>query len=386
MSELPLPIRTLLDAPDQMAVERVLCGWRARCAARRRNVAVAAGALVAAAAAVVVLAVRRTEDGGPLLLADRRLPQVVASGAVAHMLDRSSVAVHGGRVVVVANGARVFSTRVEGGRARFSVTPGGPRRWRVTCDGVVVEVTGTVFEVEREPTAVRVAVERGSVKVSSYRLPAPRSLGAGQWLRVSLVDSNTTPVLPVVPALSVSRDVPTAGPAVAPIAPWGQRTARSIVSAGTSWREHARRGDYDNAWRALGEGGVARVERTSTAAELLELADVARLSGHPLEAVSPLERVLRDHPRDAAAPLAAFALGRLELDALGRPDRAVAALERALALGVPRSLEDDVWARLVEALARAGRRDAMRGAAEEYLRRFPEGRRAAAVRRRLEAP
>jgi transmembrane sensor len=131
---------------------------------------------------------------------------------------------------------------------------------------------------------------------------------------------------------------------------------------------------------------VTRVERSSSAADLLELADVARLSGHPAEAVSPLERVLREHAGDPAAPLAAFALGRLQLDALGRPDRAAEALERALALGVARSLEDDVRARLVEALARSGRRDAMRAAATEYLRRFPDGRRAAAVRRRLEAP
>lgn len=373
-----MPIREVLAGPDEAAVERVVRGWRSRRDARRRQAAVALSAVAVAAAAVFVL--RRPAPEGPLLRDDHTLPRAVEAGVVAHLLDRSTVAVRGGRLVVTGNSARSFATRLDGGRARFSVTPGGPRRWTVDCDGVIVEVTGTVFEVEREPAAVRVAVERGAVKVSSRRLAAPRPLTAGQWVRVPLVDA-----------------VPAAAPSAAPVAPASAprvtpppppttpRVARALPTP-TAWRDLARRGDYDHAWQELGADGVARVERSSTAAELLELADVARLSGHPAEAVSPLERVLREHPHDDAAPLAAFALGRLQLDALGRPDRAAEALERALALGVPRTLEDDVRARLVEALARAGRHDAMRAAAEEYLRRFPEGRRAAAVRRRLEAP
>jgi len=378
MSELPVPIRDALEGPDEVAVERVVRGWRSRRDARRRQAAVALSAVAVAAAAVFVL--RRPAPEGPLLRDDHTLPRAVEAGVVARLLDRSTVAVRGGRLVVTVNSARSFATRLDGGRARFSVTPGGPRRWTVDCDGVVVEVTGTVFEVEREPAAVRVDVERGAVKVSSRRLAAPRALSAGQWVRVPLVDA-----------------VPAAAPSAAPVAPASvprvasppppatPRAARAL-STPTAWRDLARQGDYDHAWQELGADGVARVERSSTAAELLELADVARLSGHPAEAVSPLERVLREHPHDDAAPLAAFALGRLQLDALGRPDRAAEALERALALGVPRTLEDDVRARLVEALARAGRHDAMRAAAEEYLRRFPEGRRAAAVRRRLESP
>ena len=376
MSELPVPIREALAAPDALAVERVVRGWRARRDARRLRATAAAGAVVAAAAGVV-LWVRAPAPEGPLLRDDRTLPRAVEDGVAARLIDRSTVSVRGGRVVVTGNTARSFAARVDGGRARFAVTPGGPRRWTVTCAGVVVEVTGTVFEVEREPGAVRVAVERGSVRVSSGRLPASRALTAGQWVRVSLVDAAPAPM--PVPA------PPAAAPALS-LSPPARAARVAPPPAATAWRDLARRGDYDTAWRELGADGVARVERTSSAADLLELADVARLSGHPAEAVSPLERVLREHPRDAAAPLAAFALGRLQLDALGRPDRAADALERALALGVPRTLEDDVRARLVEALARAGRRDAMRAAAEEYLRRFPDGRRAAAVRRRLEAP
>ena len=107
---------------------------------------------------------------------------------------------------------------------------------------------------------------------------------------------------------------------------------------------------------------------------MLALADVARLSGHPREAVAPLERILTDFAHDPQAPLAAFALGRLELDALDRPRAAAAALESALALGVPRSLREDVRARLVEAHERAGDGEGARAAARAYVRELPSGR------------
>jgi transmembrane sensor len=119
---------------------------------------------------------------------------------------------------------------------------------------------------------------------------------------------------------------------------------------------------------------VRRETQRLSVADLLALADVARLSGHPREAVAPLERILSRFASDPQAPLAAFALGRLELDALDQPRKAAAALERALALGVPRSLKEDVRARLVEAYGRAGDRTAARAAARAYLREFPDGR------------
>jgi transmembrane sensor len=117
--------------------------------------------------------------------------------------------------------------------------------------------------------------------------------------------------------------------------------------------------------------------------DLLVLADVARLSGHPADAVAPLERILNDFSADPQAPLAAFAVGRLELDALGRPVRAAAALNRALALGLPQSLREDVRARLVEAYLRMGNRAAARAAADAYEREFPAGRYTPSIESRI---
>jgi hypothetical protein len=49
-------------------------------------------------------------------------------------------------------------------------------------------------------------------------------------------------------------------------------------------------------------------------------------------------------------------------------------LNKALALGAPQSLREDVRARLVEAHVRAGDQAAARSAADAYQREFPDGR------------
>ena len=110
---------------------------------------------------------------------------------------------------------------------------------------------------------------------------------------------------------------------------------------------------------------------------------MARLSGHPAEAVAPLQRIVDSFAADRQAPLAAFALGRLQLDDLNQPRAAAASFSRALELGVPVSLREDVRARLVEAYARAENWPAARAAAAAYVREFPHGRDLPLVQSRL---
>ena len=55
-------------------------------------------------------------------------------------------------------------------------------------------------------------------------------------------------------------------------------------------------------------------------------------------------------------------------------------------MGIARGLREDVRARLVEALVRAGDRDAARAAADAYLREFPEGRYRQTIAAQLERP
>jgi hypothetical protein len=95
--------------------------------------------------------------------------------------------------------------------------------------------------------------------------------------------------------------------------------------------------------------------------------------------VVPLDRILTDFASDAQAPLAAFALGRLELDSLGHAQAAASAFRKALDLGIPRSLREDVRARLVEAYSRSGDVRAAERAADAYRDEFPGGRHSRAI-------
>jgi len=218
-----------------------------------------------------------------------------------------------------------------------------------------------------------VSVQRGAIVVRGERIAdRARRLAAGESLDI-VADDIAAP-----PPTAASLDETTATGAAASLAQHEQLGGSS--SAGrTSWRELAHRGRPVEAFAALGTHGIQREARRLGVADLLALADVARLSGHPAEAVAPLERILSEFAHDPQAPLAAFALGRLELDALDAPRPAAAALERAIELGVPRSLREDVCARLVEAQDRGGDRAAARSAAQAYLREFPSGRHRAAV-------
>jgi transmembrane sensor len=115
----------------------------------------------------------------------------------------------------------------------------------------------------------------------------------------------------------------------------------------------------------------------------LLLADVARLSGHPADAVVPLRRFLDAHASHPEAPLAAITLARVEL-ALGRPAAAASAFERAEALGVPSSFDAEVCAGLALVLARSGSVAPAREAARRCLARHARPPHHEALRRLAE--
>jgi transmembrane sensor len=135
-------------------------------------------------------------------------------------------------------------------------------------------------------------------------------------------------------------------------------------------------GDYEAAYAELLLSGVR-----DNPGDLLLAADVARLSTHPDRAAQYLRKVLQRHATDSRAPLAAFTLGRILLDQLGRPHEAAEAFARTRRMAPSGALAQDALAREVESLARAGDEVRARERAEEYLSAYPEGRRRTAVRR-----
>jgi transmembrane sensor len=109
-------------------------------------------------------------------------------------------------------------------------------------------------------------------------------------------------------------------------------------------------------------------------------ADRARLAGHAAEGAELLRKLVRVHPADPRAPLAAFTLGRLLLMELGRPADAAAAFAEARRLSPKGAFAEDALAREVEALAKAGLTADAQARADEYRRLYPNGRRMATVR------
>jgi len=393
VSKLRLPLKQGLREPvDEATLSRMWQGIDARFPRPRwrRRVELVAAPLALAAVAAVVLFLRH--DAGPLRLASGAAitaTDAPAAGVGLSLSDGSYIALGAGaRLEPLESSGSTFIAIVARGSASFDVRPGGPRRWQIECGLATVEVVGTHFDVERSPGRLRVAVARGQVLVRGERVPdRVRRLGAGEALEI-------TDATAAAPAAAAATDKPAVAeqseagdPDVAGTTPEiDVDPAKGSLAPASAWRDLARHGQHREAFAALGAQGLRREARRLGVADLFALADVARLSGHPADAVAPLERIVTHFASDAQAPLAAFALGRLELDSLGRPARAIAALNRALALGAPLSLREDVRARLVEAHVRAGDQAAARSAADAYQREFPDGRHTKAITSLLARP
>jgi transmembrane sensor len=379
------PLRDKLGDPtDDRTLARIWSGIESRGPGRRRRRAPTMFVLSAVAALGVLAGIwlHAPRDAGPLRFADGGALASVdapATGAVVSLSDGSRITLGAGaRLQPLESSGTSFVATLSSGSAAFSVRPGGPRRWRVACGLATVEVVGTEFSCAREPGRLRVAVQHGAVLVLGERVPdRVQRLDAGQALEL------TDAPAPLPPNAEVP---PEAADEAAPTTPERAPTPPSGTMGSPSWRELARRGRHGEAFAVLGTAGLRRETSRLGVPDLFALADVARLSGHPADAVAPLQRILDQFAHDPQAPLAAYALARLELDALDRPRQAAAALSRALSLGIARGLREDVRARLVEAQVRAGDRNAARAAADAYLREFPDGRYRQTIAAQLERP
>lgn len=258
-------------------------------------------------------------------------------------------------------GGRAFA--LERGGARFFVAHDEAHPFRVRVGPMIIEDLGTVFTVERRDRSVEVAVDEGKVRVRiSGQAGEPVELGPGDR-RTFDIDGASVADAGGEAASNVAasaRETPASGPPLRRV---------------EAWRPLAESGRYGEAYESLRRAGRAGVR--DEAGDLLLAADAARLSGHPAAAVPYLEQMLSSHAADPRAGLAAFTLGRVELEELGHPAEAAAAFERVRRAGGP--LAEDALARQVEACSRAGDTSRARALALEYHRLYPNGRRAHVV-------
>jgi transmembrane sensor len=235
------------------------------------------------------------------------------------------------------------------GQARFQVTPNPERQFSVRAGTVVVDVVGTEFTLDVQGKRTEVSVRAGKVRVS--------------W-----------PGGEVLLEPGARETFPLGGTAVALPAPADSSRA---VEAAERFRARARARDYAGAYELLANTPTVV---GSGATDLMLAADVARLSGHPADAIPYLERVIREHRGSGQAPLAAFTLGRV-LSGMAETERATEAFGLVSTLSPKSPLAEDALARQTEMAYRGGDRVAARRLAEQYLALYPSGRRRAAVAR-----
>jgi transmembrane sensor len=237
------------------------------------------------------------------------------------------------------------------GRVRFETREGDVKPLEVRYGELVIEDIGTVFTVEILPDdRARVSVLAGRVRVTwpgSTAILAARESG----------------VFPPAPLMSSSPRAAVKPP------------PQTRVSPDTDWRGLARRGEHRRALALLEQDPAIVSNRVP---DLLLAADVMRLCGHFEQAASYLDKVVKRHRRDSRARLAAFTLGRVYLDDLGRPRDAARMFRLAGSGGSP--LAEEALAREVEAWSRARDTARAREAAIQYLTRYPTGDRVEAVR------
>ncbi len=349
---------------DDAQVERALHGAHRLRRRRQRVRGVAAVALLALAAAGVSR-LRPEAPAAPLAQAPRPAevparpsapeppPMRFDDGTTAQVLDGQS------ELQVRQVSASLIALQLTRGRARFAVQHQSSRLFRVECGSVVAEVLGTRFTVSRGEREVAVAVEEGRVLV--------------RWGdEVKVLDAQTQA------SLTVPDDGESAPEPSSPESHPEAERRPPVRRREPVWKQEARRGQYDRAYRALGSAPAP--DRPRGLDELLLASDAARLSGHPEAAVPYLAGVMKKHPSDPRAALAAFTLGRVYLYETHQPSLAAEAFERARRLNPAGSLAEDALAREVEAWSRANAPDRARARAGEYLRRYPEGHRASSVR------
>ena len=290
------------------------------------------------------------------LVAAVSAPAVAEAVPQVHYVDGSvaELGTPGSSVHLDQQTADYVSSTVVSGRARFDVVPNHGRTFEVHAGDVVVRVLGTAFAVERSGSSARISVERGRVRVSWPGGEAELGVGeAGEF-----------PPIPIV------SELPPSAASAAPIVP----------GATGQWRDLAKRGQYAQAFVVLHR---APNDVRDEPADLMLAADVARLSSHPAQAVAPLRKLSARYPKDPRAPVAAFTLGRVLLDNLGRAGDAAGAFELAERLWPGGPLASDALAREAESLKKSGQVASARAVAKKYLAIHPEGRHAPTLRAML---
>jgi TolA-binding protein len=284
-----------------------------------------------------------------------------------------------GSRVVLGQGARARVTRlektgaelaVEQGPVGVAIVPRKGNRWRVDLGPFVVEVTGTRFDVDWNPTTekFRLVMHEGTVLVTGCAIGS-RAFAAGEILEASCRDRNFhLDTIGRVEEANPESELPAAEE------PAGRSTAPPRAAApGSKWRALAEAGRYREALAAAEAAGFETECLRASATDLLSLAGAARLAGDAPRARQAYTILRKRFASEPAAAVAAFNLARVAFD-LSSDYHAAARWFRTYLREQPSgSLAPEAHGRLLEALQRSGDAAGARSAASDYLARYPNG-------------
>jgi TolA-binding protein len=291
------------------------------------------------------------------------------------------------RAKITELGAHGASLALESGELHAEVVHQASSAWRVEAGPFTVNVTGTVFDVDWEPSAqqLTVSVSRGSVSVRDASTGSEQAVRAPQTLRttaslhrfeLSQTDAPPPPPsasAPPVAGASAAASAEAASDAREASATPSAVTSSKADSAASEWRALARRGSLREAFASAEALGFTQTCASASPAELLLLGDGARLSGKPERAVEALLALRQRYPNDPRRAAAAFALGKVAFDQRGAYEQAAAWFSTSLREQPGGPLAREAAGRLIEALRRADDSAGARRAAREYLDAYPEG-------------
>lgn len=362
-----------------------------------RWLGVGAAAVVAAGVVLIVVKLRSGQEQSPAL-AGAELRQgaeleAAAEPVTATFSDGSKVEVQpSSRVSVGAHTRSAITLVLARGRIACDVAHRPERVFVVAAGGFEVRVVGTRFSVanegQRGPTRVAVHVDRGVVEVRAKDVGGAVGaqvvrLAAGQsWTGVAR--DGLEPAAAPMPEPSTGTNEPNtaasrgsfgadrvvpqrlAGPAAVASGPSNRPSAQTSAAPAQAAPRSVAPAPSPGA-------AVAPTPASPAARDLFERGRRHWRAGRLADAARAYDDLLRAHPRDPRAGLAALELGRLRMDRLGDLRGAVQALERAVELAPGPELREDALARLVAATKASGNADRCTRARDRYLSEYPTG-------------
>ena len=388
---------------DESGLRRLEAGGRSR--GRLRWQAVSALGFAALLLVAVPAAWFKVRSPGPLTFevingtvgaAGEILP--AEAGTRIRFSDGSEIALdrdaHAQVSDVTPVGARIV---LSNGRAHTFFVPKPRARWQVAAGPYIVQVTGTIFDVQwsGDSEAFDVWLEKGSVRVSGPLIGDGIAMTHGQHLltRVKdnkiLLDSQRADATEPAPAAAPSPE-PAPAPAaeasprgeeagaVAEAAPAATIRGRVTHPVVKSWSRRMARGDFEAVVEAAERRGIESVLAHGSHAELSALADAARYTRRSRLAGRALNAERERFPETAEGHEASFFLGNLAEDGGDRwgPFRGTAA---TCVRTPPAPMRPRRWGARCLIESRRGSPSAGIDA-EEYLHRFPSGSYADAAR------